>query len=223
MSAEYPRCARCPYGRKGRCMNAGGKAPPACPTLAREALRERAKARYREPEIGEFARAAAVQEAAGYVGRGGDAGPPRPAKTRLEEIMEFSERMGYRRLGMAFCAGLKGEAEATEKIFSRRGFDVVSVVCKAGGVPKEEIGIGDADKIVPGGPESMCNPVLQAMVLNEEGTEFNILLGLCVGHDSLFFRHADAPCTVLAVKDRLLGHNPLAAVYNADSYYRYLK
>lgn len=34
---------------------------------------------------------------------------------------------------------------------------------------------------------------------------------------------AEAPCTVLAVKDRLLGHNPLAAIYNIDSYYRSLK
>ena len=51
----------------------------------------------------------------------------------------------------------------------------------------------------------------------------NVLLGLCVGHDSLFFKYTEAPCTVLAVKDRLLGHNPMAAVYNVDSYYRCLK
>jgi len=45
------------------------------------------------------------------------------------------------------------------------------------------------------------------------------LLGLCVGHDSLFFRYAEAPTTVLAVKDRGTGHNPMAAIYLADSYY----
>jgi len=69
----------------------------------------------------------------------------------------------------------------------------------------------------------MCNPVLQAFVLNEEKCEFNVLMGICVGHDSLVFKYAEAPCTVLAVKDRLLGHNPLAAIYNIDSYYRSLK
>lgn len=68
----------------------------------------------------------------------------------------------------------------------------------------------------------MCNPITQAYLLNEEKTEFNILLGLCVGHDSLFLKNAEAPCTVLAVKDRLLGHNPLAAIYTAESYYRAL-
>ena len=69
----------------------------------------------------------------------------------------------------------------------------------------------------------LCNPILQALVANRYQSQFNVLLGLCVGHDSLFFRYADAPSTVLAVKDRLLGHNPLAAVYEYESYYRYLK
>ena len=58
----------------------------------------------------------------------------------------------------------------------------------------------------------MCNPIYQAKLLNHEKTDFNILLGLCVGHDSLFFKFAEAPTTVLAVKDRVTGHNPLAAI-----------
>jgi uncharacterized metal-binding protein len=55
--------------------------------------------------------------------------------------------------------------------------------------------------------------------LNEEKTELNILLGLCVGHDSLFFKYAEAYTTVLVAKDRVLGHNPIAALYTAGSYY----
>jgi uncharacterized metal-binding protein len=51
-------------------------------------------------------------------------------------------------------------------------------------------------------------------------TELNLLLGLCVGHDSLFMKHSVAPVTVLAAKDRVLGHNPLAAIHIADGYYR---
>jgi uncharacterized metal-binding protein len=69
----------------------------------------------------------------------------------------------------------------------------------------------------------MCNPVAQAYVLNEAKTDFNVVMGLCVGHDSLFLKHSDALCTVLAAKDRLLGHNPLAAIYTVDTYYRALK
>lgn len=130
--------------------------------------------------------------------------------------------MNYRKLGLVFCVGLRKEAGAVEGFLSSCGFDVVSCVCKIGRVPKEAIGIRDDQKIRIGGFESMCNPIAQALLLNDEKTEFNIMMGLCVGHDSLFMKYAEAPCTVLAVKDRVLGHNPLAAVYTMDSYYRSL-
>jgi uncharacterized metal-binding protein len=47
-------------------------------------------------------------------------------------------------------------------------------------------------------------------------------VGLCVGHDSLFFRHSEAPVTVLVAKDRVLAHNPAAGLYLSSSYYRRL-
>jgi uncharacterized metal-binding protein len=97
------------------------------------------------------------------------------------------------------------------------------VLCKAGRTSKDRIGIKDEDKINQGTDETMCNPVFQAKLLNHEKTELNILLGLCVGHDSIFFKYAEAPTTVLAVKDRVTGHNPLAAIYLSDSYYYKIK
>ena len=65
----------------------------------------------------------------------------------------------------------------------------------------------------------MCNPIMQAEVLNETGTDLNVVMGLCVGHDSLFYKYSDALCTTLVTKDRVLGHNPVAALYQADGYY----
>ena len=62
-------------------------------------------------------------------------------------------------------------------------------------------------------------PVAQAELLNSHGAEFNVVMGLCVGHDSLFFRYAKALSTVLVAKDRVLGHNPVAALHLAGSYY----
>jgi uncharacterized metal-binding protein len=44
-------------------------------------------------------------------------------------------------------------------------------------------------------------------------------LGLCIGHDTLFIKYCRVPMTVLAVKDRVTGHNPLAALYLSQSYY----
>ena len=70
--------------------------------------------------------------------------------------------------------------------------------------------------------KNMCNPIYQAKRLNAENTEFNIVMGLCVGHDSLFYKHSDALVTTLVTKDRVLGHNPAAALYTANSYYRKL-
>jgi uncharacterized metal-binding protein len=77
--------------------------------------------------------------------------------------------------------------------------------------------------VMQGTNEAMCSPISQAKLLNYEKTDLNVLLGLCVGHDSLFFKYAEAPTTVLAVKDRVTGHNPLAAVYLYNSYYQKLK
>ncbi|GAI48217.1 unnamed protein product, partial [marine sediment metagenome] len=109
------------------------------------------------------------------------------------------------------------------RILENRGFEVVSVCCKAGAIPKERIGITEEQKIEgPGSFEAMCSPITQAEILNSEGTEFNIAVGLCVGHDSLFFKYAKAPTTVLVAKDRVFGHNPAAALYLSGSYYRKL-
>jgi len=118
---------------------------------------------------------------------------------------------------------LAAEARKVERFLTSWGFEVVSGVCKVGRVSKEVLGIGFDQNVRIGFFESMCNPIGQAMILNHEKTEFNVMMGLCVGHDSMFLKYAEAPCTVFAVKDRLLGHNPLACVYTIDSYYRALK
>jgi uncharacterized metal-binding protein len=213
-------CARCkvPKGKRV-CDSVNGVAPRGCPTReGREAIAAAMHA-YSDPHVRAFAQHASRQEAAGYCDRETSA---RPALTRVEEVCAFAARAGFRRLGLAFCAGLIHEAEILDRVLASRGFEVVSVVCKVGAVPKEDLGLSDGDKVRPGTFETMCNPIGQAELLNRAGTDLNVMLGLCVGHDALFLRHAIAPCTVLAVKDRVLGHNPLAALYTAGSYYRRL-
>lgn len=224
MKAELPGCARCSFNPAERiCQSEGGKAPPFCTTVIKGDLIDKTLTEYRKPEILEFAKQASIQEGSGYADRDLGYDHVRPLKPRIVEIMEFAGRMQYKRLGFAFCIGLRREARVVEKLLASNNFEVVSSLCKIGRTPKEAIGVQDDQKIRIGGFESMCNPIAQAFVLNDAKTDFNILLGLCVGHDSLFLKYADAPCTVLAVKDRLLGHNPLAAIYNIDSYYRSIK
>ena len=224
MTQEYPGCARCPIQISERiCQKEGGKHPPFCPTVNKPEVFESARNELKKQDIYEFARQASIQEGEGYKNKELGYARTEPLKPRIVEIIEFAHKMNYEKLGLVFCMGLRGEGKVVEKILASNGFQVASVLCKIGREPKETLEIQDHEKIKIGAFEAMCNPIAQALVLNDENTQFNVLLGLCVGHDSLFFKYSDAPCTVLAAKDRLLGHNPLAAIYNYDSYYRSLK
>jgi len=131
-------------------------------------------------------------------------------KTRLEELILYAKGMGYEKLGIAFCIGLEKEAKTVHEILAR-DFDVFSVCCKVCGLSKGSYGL---DQLRGDGFEATCNPIGQALVLGRERTELNIILGLCIGHDILFTQHSEAPVTTLAVKDRVLAHNPLGAIYS---------
>ena len=136
--------------------------------------------------------------------------------TRVEEICEFARKIGARKLGIATCVGLLKEARAAAAIFRHNGFEVYGASCKTGAVRKTDIGLDPEQETL--GP-NICNPILQAKLLNEQKTDLNVVIGLCVGHDSLFYKYSDALCTTLVAKDRVLGHNPVAALYQTDSYY----
>ncbi len=220
-----PKCAVCGVNiLEKACFFSSGKGPASCPTLGFEDLIEEARKEYAKPEVREFARLASVQEGECYLDRDRQPFVIHCSKTRVQEICEFGHKLGAEKLGLVFCVGLAQEARIAHEIFTAQGFDVASVLCKVGRVSKEEtLGIRDQEKIMIGSDEAACNPIVQAKVLNRIGTDLNVLLGLCVGHDSLFFKYADAYTTVLAVKDRVTGHNPLAALYTSHMYHMYLK
>ena len=221
MSIDTSNCAACTLTDRV-CRVPGGKSPPACPTTTQEKIVAEAVRDYADPGVAEFARAASVQEGECYANRDERPYIMQPVKTRLQELIEFSRRMGYKRLGLAFCGGLANEAAVLARILKAQGFEVISVTCKVGGVPKETIGIRDEEKIYIGKFEPMCNPISQARLLNEANTDFNIMLGLCIGHDALFLQNVTGLTTVFAVKDRVTGHNPMGALYTSASYYQRL-
>lgn len=181
-----PRCAAC-----GTRACRGGKD---CFDQA-----EAHRALYRDARLARLHRAASAIEARYYC-----------REPRIREVMLFASEMGFRRLGLAFCVGLASEAQIIAEILARE-FDVVSACCKLCGIPKSTFGF---EQIDPGKePEVMCNPAGQAEVLNQAGTELNIICGLCVGHDAIFAMASQAPVTTLITKDRVLAHNPIGAVY----------
>ena len=219
---EEPRgnvnCAKCPQPVCN--SSAWQEGPDNCPTKVVPDVIERATQKCLSPEFQEIAFHASKQEGSSYMRLPHAPKGPSPIKSRLEEIMEFANRMGYKRLGVAFCGGVQFEASMLVPILENRGFEVISVCCKCGSVRKEELGLSDWEKVRPGRFEAMCHPVAQAEVLNSYHTDLNIMVCLCVGHDSLFLKNSKALCTVLAAKDRVYGHAPLLALYQSKSYHR---
>lgn len=166
------------------------------------ALVERANDLYSRADAEEMniTRAAAKVEAQGYM-----------RWPRALEIIRFAEAAGFSHLGLAFCVGLAEEARTYKEMLEKR-FRVSSICCKNCGLPKSEFHL---EQIHPEEPhETMCAPLCQADILNQAGTELNVMIGLCVGHDALFARHSTAPVTTLVAKDRVLGHNPVVALYS---------
>jgi uncharacterized metal-binding protein len=140
-------------------------------------------------------------------------------RPRIKEIVEYSRLIGAKRIGVAFCAGLRDEGKRTVDFLEKNGLTVASVMCKCGGIDKTELGVASKYKIGdPSKFEAACNPITQAELLNRVETDFNVIVGLCLGHDMLFTLNSKAPVTTLIVKDRLLGHNPVIALYS--SYHR---
>lgn len=186
MDEPAPRCASC--GAKD-CH--GGKD---CFGLA-----DRHQALYADERLARIHTAASAIEARHYC-----------QEPRIREIVLFATELGCTKVGLAFCIGLAEEARVVEQVLAR-DFEVVSVCCKACGIRKDIFGLEHINPENEG--EVMCNPAGQADLLNAAGTDLNVVCGLCVGHDAIFSMTSQAPVTTLIAKDRVLGHNPAAAIY----------
>lgn len=196
---QMPQCAKCPP--KLCVLGPSDDGPEYCAMKISADVFEQARAIVARPEIQKMFRGVATTWK-----------DSRLSKNRIEEIMIYARNMGFRRLGLAFCIGLAGEAEVVSAVFEKAGFDVISGCCMTGGFSSDDVGLPESDKIVRGGRQPQCNPVGQALIMNKYQTDLNVILGLCVGDDALFIKHSEAPVTVLAVKDRIHAHNPLAAI-----------
>ena len=205
MADSEVQCSYC--GRKRCFFGDFSQAPAFCPTQTRSEQVEYSKSQLADPD--NQAMAQAVARTWKDYGK----------LTRVEETVVYAKVRGYKKLGLAFCVGLSEEAEKFTNLLLNEGFEVVSVCCMNGGLSSDDVALPAEDKILPEMRQPMCNPIGQAAILDHEGAELNILLGLCVGDDTLFIKHSQAPVTVLAVKDRVLAHNPLAALYTSKHIY----
>ena len=190
-----------------------GEDPEYCPTIIHsEEIKKSFKKYCKDPFTNKIALAAARVEGEGY-----------GKWTRVKEAIEFAKKIEAKKIGIATCVGLLKEAQVLAGILKKNGFQVESICCKAGKIDKTKMGLKEDEKVRKGLFEPICNPIAQARLLNNAKTDLNLVVGLCIGHDILFLKNAQAPSTVLIVKDRVLGHNPAAAIYLSHSYYQGLK
>lgn len=211
--AEQPQHLSCSACSVYNCYRQNKDFPGFCLTTQAEENELAAVVKiYRSKGLaGQIARAAAEIEGT-YYGK----------LTRVEEIVEFAKRIGAKKIGIATCIGLSNETKLFAQILAAKGLESYSVLCKVGSIDKTRVGIPEELKVQPGCYEALCNPVLQARLLNKEKTDLNVINGLCVGHDSLFIKYSDAPVTTLITKDRVTGHNPAAPLYTSGFYYKRL-
>jgi uncharacterized metal-binding protein len=181
--------------------------PEFCPSKLKPAALEKARTKLDNPETRQMAQdvARTWKDMAN--------------KNRIELTMDYARVRGYKRLGLAFCTGLADEARLLTNAFMNEGFEVISAGCMCGAICSDDVGLPEEDKAFQGGRQPMCNPIGQAALLDEAGSELNVMLGLCVGDDVLFIKHSKAPVTVVAVKDYALAHNPLGALYTAGGFF----
>lgn len=214
-----PKCAKCPgaYCRSGPIEKLNKDVlPDYCPMRISAETIKKSITRYQDDSVKEIYIPATITEREAYQVVRGVRMAVRP---RVKELIEFAKLLGIKKIGIAFCAGLQEEAAKLTNFLEAQGFMVASALCKCGGVDKTMLGVAKQYKIRdPEKFEAACNPVLQAELLNKAGTEINVIVGLCIGHDMLFTRNSKAPVTTLIVKDRLLGHNPVIGLYS--SYHR---
>ncbi len=199
---------QCSYCGKRGCVEGDlDSAPAFCPSRLKPEVLAKARLKLEDSETSQMAQDVARTWK--------DLG----SRNRIELTMDYAKVRGYKRLGLAFCTGLAKEAKLLTNILRNEGFEVLSACCMCGALCSDDAGLPEADKIMAGARQPMCNPIGQAALLDEGGSELNIMLGLCVGDDVLFIKHSKAPVTVIAVKDYALAHNPLGALYMVDSFF----
>ncbi|MDR1657399.1 MAG: DUF1847 domain-containing protein [Deltaproteobacteria bacterium] len=191
------------------CYRNDSQYPSFCLTVATPEGAQEAKELYTEKsEIATLLRAAGEIETE-YYGR----------MTRVEETVALAKKLGVKKMGIASCLALLNEASIFAKCVRSAAIEPLTVICKIGSIDKCDLGVHNEMKLMPDHKEANCNPFLQARTLNEWGSEFNVMMGLCVGHDAIFNRYSQAPVTTLIAKDRVLGHNPAAAFYLSKTFY----
>ena len=123
--------------------------------------------------------------------------------SRIQEIIEFIQRMEYKKVGLAYCYGMEETAKNLRNILRENNIRSSYVSCAVGGLKQDEVNDKSCIHNVS------CNPLGQAAQLNSEGVDFVLIMGICLGHDIILQRNLKPDFTTVIIKDRVYNHNPL--------------
>ena len=137
--------------------------------------------------------------------------------TRVQDTLKFASYMGAKRVGIATCTAMLKETRILAGLLRKAGFEVKAVGCKLESNKKEDLGI---EKLPNDSDCPICNPIMQALILNQAQCDINILMGICIGHDALFCKYSQAPAVTLVAKDFMAANNPCAVLYTANGVYK---
>jgi len=128
------------------------------------------------------------------------------SRSRIQEIIEFCREAQIQRIGIANCASMQKYADVVIDILTNAGFDVFSINCRNSKLYNAELYNDNSEGL-------SCNPVSQAKFLNDNYTNLNINIGLCMGHGLIFNKHSNAPVTTLIVKDFSADHKTIDSLH----------
>lgn len=123
--------------------------------------------------------------------------------TRLNEIVEYCQLRGYKKIGVAYCYSMEKDSLLLRNYLRQNNLKPAMISCTVDGIKESQIDPQKTNNVVS------CNPLGQANILNSSGVEFTVLMGLCLGHDILLQKNLKMDFTTFVVKDRVLQHNPL--------------
>ncbi len=186
-------CASC---ESQTCFTNKGEMPTGCPEQSRE------KDPSTEPVAGFLEYAAAIRN---------------KETDRISELIDYANFREYKKIGIAGCIGLHDELRVITDRLKDSGLEVNTVMCKAGSLEKKTVGVPSRNRMTTETGYSVgviaCNPAAQALLFNSQQTDLNCIMGLCVGHDSVFMKHSAAPVVTLIAKDRTNAHNSASILH----------
>lgn len=121
-------------------------------------------------------------------------------RSRIQELINFAKNSNFKKIGIANCFSMQKYADKLIEILKKEGFEIFAMNCKLSGLKTGDI-------FNDGTVAPSCDPLSQAKYLNDNNTDLNINVGLCLGHGLLFQKYSKAPTTTIIVKDFQTDHN----------------